>query len=31
MTKVNRCLAEGRRAFEDAMDDLESGGHRAAA
>jgi RNA polymerase sigma factor (sigma-70 family) len=31
MTKVNRCLAEGRRAFEDAMDDLESGSHRAAA
>ena len=31
MTKVNRCLAEGRRAFEDAMDDLESGSRRAVA
>jgi RNA polymerase sigma factor (sigma-70 family) len=31
MTKVNRCLAEGRRAFEDAMNDLESGSHRSAA
>lgn len=25
MTKVNRCLAEGRRAFEDALDGIDSG------